>query len=66
MKILLTGATGMLGRALRENLSLEHEVIPLAHADLDITDLPATLSALGRSKPQVVIHAGAWTDVDGC
>jgi dTDP-4-dehydrorhamnose reductase len=66
MKILLTGGTGMLGRALRENLGLEHEVIPLAHADLDITDLEATRSALGRWKPQVVIHAGAWTDVDGC
>ena len=66
MKILLTGATGMLGRALRESLSLEHEVIALAHADVDITDLAATLSALGRSKPQVVIHAAAWTDVDGC
>lgn len=66
MKVLLTGATGMLGRALRENLSLQHELLPLAHADLDITDLDATLSALDRAKPQVVIHAGAWTDVDGC
>lgn len=66
MKILLTGATGMLGQALRENLGLEYEVIPLAHADLDITDLGATRTALSRARPEVVIHAGAWTDVDGC
>ena len=66
MKILVTGAGGMLGQALREQLSLEHEVVPLAQADLDVTDLGATCSVLGRAKPQVVIHAGAWTDVDGC
>jgi dTDP-4-dehydrorhamnose reductase len=66
MRILVTGAAGMLGQALRGELRLEHEVIPLAHADLDITNLGAILSALGRAKPQVVIHAGAWTDVDGC
>ncbi len=66
MKILVTGAAGMLGRALREVLGVEHEVIPLARADLDVTDLEATRVALGQGKPQVVIHAGAWTDVDGC
>lgn len=66
MRILLTGAGGMLGQALRAHLSLEHEVIPLDHAGLEITDLGATRMALARSRPEVVVHAGAWTDVDGC
>lgn len=66
MKILITGAGGMLGRALRETLSLEHDVVALARAELDVTDLAKTLAALARAKPQAVIHAGAWTDVDGC
>ena len=66
MKILVTGAGGTLGQALRADLGLEHEVIPLARVDLDVTDLGATRSALGRVRPHVVVHAGAWTDVDGC
>ncbi|MEK6666086.1 MAG: dTDP-4-dehydrorhamnose reductase [candidate division NC10 bacterium] len=66
MKILITGAGGMLGRALRETLSLEHDVVALARAELDVTDLPKTRAALARAKPQAVIHAGARTDVDGC
>lgn len=66
MKIVITGAEGMLGRALAECLSPEHEVVPLTRAGLDVTNLGVTLPALGRVKPQVVIHAGAWTDVDGC
>ena len=66
MKILITGAGGMLGRALKETLSPEHDVAAFARADLDFTDLGATLAALGRARPQAVIHAGAWTDVDGC
>jgi len=66
MKVLITGAGGMLGRALKETLSPEHDVAAFARADLDFTDLGATLGALGRARPQVVIHAGAWTDVDGC
>lgn len=66
MKILITGAGGMLGRALGETLSLEHDIVALARADLDFTDLGATLAALARAKPRVVIHAGAVTDVDGC
>lgn len=66
MKILITGAGGMLGRALRETLSPAHDVAALARGDLDVTDLGLTLATLVRAKPQVVIHAGAWTDVDGC
>lgn len=66
MKILITGAGGMLGRALRETLSPEHDVAAVGRGELDFTDLGLTLAALARAKPQVVIHAGAWTDVDGC
>jgi dTDP-4-dehydrorhamnose reductase len=66
MKILLTGAEGMLGQALREHLGATHEVLALLRTALDVTDLDTTLAALDRAKPQVVVHAGAWTDVDGC
>lgn len=66
MRVLVTGAGGMLGRAVREVLSPAHEVVPLGHAALDVADLEATRAALDRWTPGVVVHAGAWTDVDGC
>ena len=65
MRILITGAGGQLGRALQEALSL-HTLIPLARADLDVTDRAAVFRAILRARPDVVIHAAAMTDVDGC
>jgi nucleoside-diphosphate-sugar epimerase len=65
MRILITGAGGQLGRALQEALSF-HTLIPLARADLDVTDRAAVFRAILRARPDVVIHAAAMTDVDGC
>ena len=65
-RVAITGAAGQLGRELVEAYrAAGHEVRPLAHADLDITD--ATQRARLRSwAPQIVVNAAAWTDVDGC
>ncbi|MEO8456422.1 MAG: dTDP-4-dehydrorhamnose reductase [Chloroflexota bacterium] len=65
MKILLTGASGQLGRALRDTLSA-HEVVALDHAALDITDTVAVLEVIALARPDVVIHLAAWTDTLGC
>ena len=43
----------------------EHEVVPLAHAELDITDGPAVDGAMRAHRPDVVVNCAAWTDVDG-
>jgi dTDP-4-dehydrorhamnose reductase len=56
----------MLGRALSHALGDRHEVVALARVDLDVTDLTAVQKAFARSAPDAVVHAGAWTDVDGC
>src|SRR3990172_118402 len=66
MRILLTGAKGLLGQALVQVLGPTHELIPSGHADLDVTDFEATRSAVSRVAPDLVIHSAAWTDVDGC
>jgi dTDP-4-dehydrorhamnose reductase len=66
MRILITGAKGMLGQALLQVLGPHHDVTPLGHADLDVTDLASLRVVMKKSSPQVVIHAAAWTDVDGC
>jgi len=66
MRILVTGAAGMLGRdvvAAAQNAG--HEAIALARADLDITDAAAAERAIATARPDALINCAAWTDVDG-
>jgi len=66
MRILVTGAGGMLGRdVVRAAEFVNHEVIALEHADLDVTDVPAVWRAIRRLAPDAVVNCAAWTDVDG-
>jgi dTDP-4-dehydrorhamnose reductase len=64
MKILIAGAGGQLGRALQTVLT-GHEVIALAHAQLDVTRFGDTRDAVAAHRPDVVINAAAYTNVDG-
>ncbi len=58
-QILITGAGGQLGRALAEEFAAE-DVAALSHGDWDVSmPAPAGLTA------DLVLHAAAWTDVDG-
>jgi dTDP-4-dehydrorhamnose reductase len=66
MKILLIGARGMLGRDLQPILSDRHEVIGKDIEDLDITDPNQVQKQVETLRPQTVINAAAFTDVDGC
>jgi dTDP-4-dehydrorhamnose reductase len=65
MKILITGADGQLGLALQRALS-GHDLLPLDHAHLDVTDSVAVHKAIVNARPDVVIHAAAWTDTANC
>ncbi len=65
MKVLITGAGGMLGQALVQALH-NQELIPLSHQVLDVTDGSAVRTAIQKAAPDVVVHAAAWTSVDGC
>lgn len=65
MKVLITGAGGALGRDLCSAFA-GHDVVAAAHDQLDVSDRDAVLQALGASAPDAVVHAGAWTNVDGC
>jgi dTDP-4-dehydrorhamnose reductase len=67
MKILITGAKGLVGRALVEHCSAGgDEVFSCAHQELDISDANAVASAIATCSPDAVINCAAWTDVDGC
>lgn len=64
MRIAITGSRGQLGRALLQALQAE-TLLPLDLPECDITDPARIVAALERFRPEVVIHAAAWTDVDG-
>lgn len=65
MRILVTGAKGQLGLALQSALA-GHEVLASDLPELDITNYAATLAAIAAFRPDHVIHAAAYTNVDGC
>ena len=67
MKVLVTGARGLVGRAVAECCSqVGDDVLSFAHNDLDIADQQAVGRAIRDNKPDVVINCAAWTNVDGC
>jgi dTDP-4-dehydrorhamnose reductase len=66
MKVLVTGAAGMLGREVTAAChARNNEVVALAHAALEITDSGAVDRALGQYQPDAVVNCAAFTDVDG-
>lgn len=65
MKIAITGADGMLGHAMQKVFS-ETELITFSHAGLDITDLDRAVKTVRDARPDILIHAAAFTDVDAC
>ncbi len=65
MRVFITGSKGQLGRALQAQF-VDDVVFPADLPECDITDRPCVTQAIGESRPDVVIHAAAMTDVDGC
>jgi dTDP-4-dehydrorhamnose reductase len=65
MKTLLLGATGLLGKALVREWSAD-ELLAMGSRDLDIRDAARVRDLLGTARPDWVVLAAAYTDVDGC
>ena len=68
-KILITGASGMLGRKLTEKLSDLFDVLALSKnqklpLSLDITNKDAVHDTFTSFKPDIVINCAAFTNVD--
>lgn len=80
MRVLVTGASGLLGSKLvRELLSRNHEVIAIYNRNpilvdheklvkvrLNIVDKTLLEDLILKTRPEVIIHSAAYTDVDGC
>ena len=66
MRLLVTGAAGMLGiDVLRAGERAGHELIGMDLPEIDITDAEAVRTVLARVRPDAVLNCAAWTDVDG-
>jgi hypothetical protein len=65
MRVLITGGRGQLGRALQAALR-DDEVFAPGHSELDVTDGDALQRTFKEQRPDVVIHAAAWTDTAAC
>jgi dTDP-4-dehydrorhamnose reductase len=65
MKWLITGANGQLGRCLQGTLDAKGvDFVALAHTDLDITNIALLKECLSSIKPDVVVNAAAYTNVE--
>jgi dTDP-4-dehydrorhamnose reductase len=66
MKVLITGANGMVARAaIRHCEGIGDEVLGLTRQQLDIADKAKVNELFRREKPDAVINCAAYTDVDG-
>jgi dTDP-4-dehydrorhamnose reductase len=67
LKVLVTGAGGMVGRALSDYCrSIGDQVYCYDHEGLDIGAPELVIEIFRKDKPDVVVNCAAWTDVDGC
>lgn len=67
MRIVVTGARGMLGRAVVAELQRAgHAVVAATRADADVTDPAAVQRLMNQQRPECVVHCAAYTNVDAC
>ncbi len=67
MRILITGAGGMVGRAAVIHCEEQGDkVFAYQRERLNISDNVSVAAAFDESRPEAVINCAAWTDVDGC
>jgi dTDP-4-dehydrorhamnose reductase len=66
LRVLVTGARGMLGSDMCDVLGTDYEVAPYDIEDFDIVNADATLKAVREVSPQVILHLAAFTDVEAC
>jgi dTDP-4-dehydrorhamnose reductase len=63
MRVLVTGASGQLGDAVRRALA-DREVIAHTRATLDVTDIDAVARAVGGAQPDAIVNCAAFNLVD--
>ncbi len=65
MKILLTGSNGQVGKEVKTiSNKFNLELIPMDRSELNITDYSLLDKQIRKHKPEVIINAAAYTDVE--
>jgi dTDP-4-dehydrorhamnose reductase len=65
VKILLTGAGGMLAHAVARRAETRgHDVVSFTRAELDVTNARAVERAISRARPDAAVQCAAYTRVD--
>lgn len=64
MKILITGANGMLAKEVKDKFKEDNEIISTDVAELDITNENAVFNYINEIKPDYIINCAAYTAVD--
>src|SRR5471032_421798 len=64
MRIAVVGARGQLGAAVVHECAASHETTAFGHAELDVSDEAAVDAAMARVRPEVIVNAAAFTNVD--
>ena len=66
MRLLVTGAAGMLGHKVAEYAEqLGHDVVSADIAQFDLTDAESTRAFVAEVEPAAIINCAAYTNVDG-
>jgi dTDP-4-dehydrorhamnose reductase len=65
MKVTIFGASGLLGQALMREWSGD-EVVGLSSRDADLRDAAKLWQVVENARPEWIVLAAAYTDVDGC
>jgi dTDP-4-dehydrorhamnose reductase len=66
MRLLVTGAAGMLGHDVTAAAARAgHDVTPLSRRELDVRNPAAVRAAVAAARPDAIVNCAAWTDVDG-
>jgi dTDP-4-dehydrorhamnose reductase len=66
MRVAVTGAGGQLGAVLLHEFRPAHDVAGFTRAELDVADDAAVRAAMDRVRPEAILNAAAFTDVDAC
>jgi len=64
MRVLVTGAPGLLGAAIVREFA-DTDVRALGHRELDVADAAAVDTLVDETRPEVIINCAAYNDVDG-
>jgi dTDP-4-dehydrorhamnose reductase len=63
-RVLVLGGSGLVGARLSALWTGQYELLTPSHADLDVLDTKALASFVSQARPEVIVNAAAWADVD--